>query len=282
MANTCGSFLQTDNDPILSAPSGHLVLPNAPSTWTDSSQGLNYLEVELDRSSDEFLWCQRVLSGTLQKVHCMNQFNHKILFSKLELERAVRVQNPGTWMAYNYMREKIIADCGGNNSSVDHVATDVSNGYVARNSAANEFFLFHGLQSDYVDRIAKFGMDPRYSSTDGMFGAGLYFADCSSKSNQYVHCGACKLTGAMPRALAKRQQWNRDCKCKQADIACVLLCRCTLGDCLIEKEYRGNAPGDYWHQRRREPEKAGANKGIYNSVLGECRAHGGTALEFRE
>ena len=75
-------------------------------------------------------------------------------------------------------------------------------------------------------------------------------------------------------------QWNRDCKCKQTDICCVLLCRCTLGNSLIEKKFRGNGPGQYWHQRRREPEKPSG--GIYNSVIGEGRANGGTALEFRE
>jgi hypothetical protein len=123
-------------------------------------------------------------------------------------------------------------------------------------------------------------MDPRYSSTDGMFGAGLYFADCSSKANQYVHSGSCQLTGAMPRDASKRMKWNKDCKCKQSDHACALLCRCTLGDCLNEKSFRGNGPGQYWHQRRREPEKPSG--GIYNSVVGEGRSNGGTSLEFRE
>eukprot|EP01048_Picozoa_sp_COSAG05_P006806 COSAG05_NODE_459_length_9617_cov_12.484661_8_plen_82_part_00 len=60
----------------------------------------------------------------------------------------------------------------------------------------------------------------------------------------------------------------------------MLLCRCTLGNSLIEKKFRGNGPGQYWHQRRREPEKPSG--GIYNSVIGEGRANGGTALEFRE
>ena len=32
-----------------------------------------------------------------------------------------------------------------------------------------------------------------------------------------------------------------------------LLCRVALGDCLIEKNFRGNGPGQFWHARRREP-----------------------------
>ena len=123
-------------------------------------------------------------------------------------------------------------------------------------------------------------MDPRYSSVEGMFGAGLYFADLASKSNQYVHCGTCQLSGAMPRDPVGRAKFIKKCKCKQSDVACALLCRVTLGDTLIEKKYRGNSPGQFWHARRREPEKPGG--GIYNSVVGESRANGGSSLEFRE
>ena len=144
-----------------------------------------------------------------------------------------------------------------------------------------EFFLFHGLNGGlYADKITRFGMDPRYSSVEGMFGAGLYFADLASKSNQYVHCGKCKLSGAMPRDPVGRSKFVRNCKCKQSDVACALLCRVTLGDTLIEKNYRGNSPGQFWHARRREPEKPGG--GIFNSVVGESRANGGSSLEFRE
>ena len=144
-----------------------------------------------------------------------------------------------------------------------------------------EFFLFHGLNGGlYADKITRFGMDPRYSSVEGMFGAGLYFADLASKSNQYVHCGNCQLSGAMPRDPVARGRFVKQCKCKQGDVGCALLCRVTMGDTLIEKNYRGNSPGQFWHARRREPEKPGG--GIYNSVVGESRANGGSSLEFRE
>ena len=138
-----------------------------------------------------------------------------------------------------------------------------------------------------------------------MFGAGLYFAEHASKSQQYVHSGTCKLSGAMPRDPTNRAKFIKDCKCKQKDECCVLLCRVALGDCLIEKNFRGNGPGQFWHARRREPcarrpfekkkiplssgsrsvsavrrEKPGG--GVYNSVIGESRANGGSALEFRE
>lgn len=49
---------------------------------------------------------------------------------------------------------------------------------------ANECLLFHG--SSRVDKIILNGFDERRAQEDGMFGAGIYFAKHSSKSNQYT------------------------------------------------------------------------------------------------
>lgn len=48
----------------------------------------------------------------------------------------------------------------------------------------NEKLLFHG--STFVDKIQSQGFDERYAQSHGMFGAGIYFAEHSSKSNQYT------------------------------------------------------------------------------------------------
>jgi len=48
----------------------------------------------------------------------------------------------------------------------------------------NEKLLFHG--SNFVDNIQTHGFDERYAQRNGMFGAGIYFAKHSSKSNQYT------------------------------------------------------------------------------------------------
>lgn len=47
-----------------------------------------------------------------------------------------------------------------------------------------ERLLFHG--SSLIDKIQLEGFDHRYANRDGMFGAGIYFAADSSKSNQYT------------------------------------------------------------------------------------------------
>lgn len=51
-------------------------------------------------------------------------------------------------------------------------------------SPRNEKLLFHGSMS--IDEIQYGGFDERHAQSDGMFGAGIYFAEHSSKSNQYV------------------------------------------------------------------------------------------------
>lgn len=50
---------------------------------------------------------------------------------------------------------------------------------------SNERMLFHG--SPFINAIVQRGFDERHAYIGGMFGAGIYFAEHSSKSNQYVY-----------------------------------------------------------------------------------------------
>merc|ERR1712110_888950 len=54
-------------------------------------------------------------------------------------------------------------------------------------SAANEVYLFHGSNSDGAFGISESGfrMDLSGSNAGSMFGRGAYFAECSSKSDEY-------------------------------------------------------------------------------------------------
>lgn len=56
------------------------------------------------------------------------------------------------------------------------------------------FFLFYHLLfpslptgSPFINAIIHKGFDERHAYIGGMFGAGIYFAENSSKSNQYVY-----------------------------------------------------------------------------------------------
>lgn len=48
----------------------------------------------------------------------------------------------------------------------------------------NERLLFHG--SPFIQAIVNRGFDERHAYIGGMFGAGIYFAENSSKSNQVI------------------------------------------------------------------------------------------------
>lgn len=55
---------------------------------------------------------------------------------------------------------------------------------------ANEFLMFHGTKPEAADSIAKNHFDMAFACKTGLFGAGLYFAESSSKSDEYVKADA--------------------------------------------------------------------------------------------
>merc|ERR1712083_929668 len=50
----------------------------------------------------------------------------------------------------------------------------------------NEFLFFHGVSPTVADLIAENHFDISFASKDGMFGGGLYFAEASSKADEYT------------------------------------------------------------------------------------------------
>jgi hypothetical protein len=76
-------------------------------------------------------------------------------------------------MPYQMMRDEVVQKAGGKATAVAKVLTDLPAAAAARDDAANEFFLFHGLNAPlFLDSISKLGMDGKHSTVDGMFGAG--------------------------------------------------------------------------------------------------------------
>jgi hypothetical protein len=51
----------------------------------------------------------------------------------------------------------------------------------------NEVFLFHGTKPDIADKVIETGFEERLSSLGGLYGAGAYFAEKTSKSDQYTN-----------------------------------------------------------------------------------------------
>uniref|UniRef100_UPI00398EBF96 poly [ADP-ribose] polymerase tankyrase-2 isoform X2 n=1 Tax=Pristiophorus japonicus TaxID=55135 RepID=UPI00398EBF96 len=86
------------------------------------------------------------------------------LFNKYNFLKIQRVCNKRLWERYTHRRKEV--------SEENH-------------NHSNERMLFHG--SPFVNAIIHKGFDERHAYIGGMFGAGIYFAENSSKSNQYVY-----------------------------------------------------------------------------------------------
>lgn len=97
------------------------------------------------------------------------------------------------WDRYIHRCAEIAEDLSGGSSSsgvaIDNSTPTISLSSTNPNAGGvghyNERFLFHG--SPFLHSIVTRGFDERHAYIGGMFGAGIYFAENSSKSNQYVY-----------------------------------------------------------------------------------------------
>ncbi|XP_075989607.1 tankyrase [Anticarsia gemmatalis] len=84
-------------------------------------------------------------------------------FTHYNVVRIQKLVNGRLWERYQHRRREVCEEAG----------------------APNERMLFHG--SPFINAIVQKGFDERHAYIGGMFGAGIYFAEHSSKSNQYVY-----------------------------------------------------------------------------------------------
>ena len=110
----------------------------------------------------------------------------------------------------------------------------------------NEFWLWHGTTPETARILAKDGFDERVAETSGLYGAGSYFADASSKSHQYA-------------ARSTNQQGHH----------CMVYCRVTMGSAFMAKGNMRNS--------RRPPENPALGVGlVHDSIMAETGvANGG-------
>lgn len=114
---------------------------------------------------------------------------------------------------------------------------------------SNEFLMFHGTKPEAANSIAKNHFDMAFACKTGLFGAGLYFAESSSKSDEYVKSDH---VGWFP----------------------VVMCRVTLGRVnYIASPDPTTDPG-------RDKMEGSCLRGDYHSVLGDRKKARGTYREF--
>ncbi|XP_061086280.1 poly [ADP-ribose] polymerase tankyrase-2 isoform X1 [Conger conger] len=122
------------------------------------------------------------------------------VFNRYNILKIQKVCNKKLWERYTHRRKEV--------SEENH-------------NHSNERMLFHG--SPFVNAIIHKGFDERHAYIGGMFGAGIYFAENSSKSNQYVY----GIGGGTGCPLHK----DRSCYICQRHL---LFCRVTLGKSFLQ------------------------------------------------
>uniref|UniRef100_A0A8C7UCB1 Poly [ADP-ribose] polymerase n=1 Tax=Oncorhynchus mykiss TaxID=8022 RepID=A0A8C7UCB1_ONCMY len=129
-------------------------------TFHCASQGTVLIDLATD--DKEFQSVEEELQSTIREHR--DGGNAGGVFSRYNILKIQKVVNKKLRERYSH-RQKEIADENHNHH--------------------NERMLFHG--SPFINAIIHKGFDERHAYIGGMFGAGIYFAENSSKSNQYVY-----------------------------------------------------------------------------------------------
>ena len=123
--------------------------------------------------------------------HGQGRDSHGIIFSTFEPVKVFRIEDHRQWMEYVVRRNAVRANVGGSPAEIrPAVATS---GFrpppgVQLDGECNEHLLFHGTIPAVVNAVCR-GFDVRVAR-GGLFGGGCYFAENSSKSDEYVPQGA--------------------------------------------------------------------------------------------
>ncbi|CAL8093333.1 unnamed protein product [Orchesella dallaii] len=164
-----------------------------------SSMGGGTMLIELPRDDREFLAVEDEMQATVRN-HRDNGHAGGV-FSRYNIIKIQKVRNPKLWERYVHRKNEVAEENG--------------------REGPNERMLFHG--SPFIPAIVHKGFDERHAYIGGMFGAGIYFAEHSSKSNQYVY-GIGGGTGCPV---------HKDRSCYQCHRQ-LLLCRVILGKSFLQ------------------------------------------------
>lgn len=132
------------------------------------------------------------LLRTTCKTHSVGKGNdvvggqRKKPFTVVKVER---IENTIVWMRYSQAREEVHLLRNDTREDLKPLSALTDRPWMDTESRVNEKYLFHGPNKKFINHIIKQGFDERVSNL-GIFGCGIYFAQNSDKSDQYiVECG---------------------------------------------------------------------------------------------
>ncbi|EKX32232.1 hypothetical protein GUITHDRAFT_82501 [Guillardia theta CCMP2712] len=160
-----------------------------PYYWQSQSSGTS-ADIKVDLTSEWKDRIQELMTSTCKSQYLGQGRNNKGLkYKGYEVERVFRIEHAGLWSAYALERRSIgqLMLQQGNRHPKTKVSTcrDWMKSSLLQDKTSNEAFLFHGTKHDMADAILKSGLDERVCSLEGLFGAGVYLAENSSKSDEY-------------------------------------------------------------------------------------------------
>lgn len=205
---------------------------------------------------------QALFDGTWSSVRTRDRPGSETV-SKLQVVQVLRNENANLWNKYACRREKIAADC---QRCRTYRPWETCTRQLAQQDAAagrlfgcedllegaNEFLLFHGSSPAAMDAICENNFKEQFADSTGLFGPGLYFAEKSSKADEY----ACDDKDGIYRGLYG-----------------MLICRVTCGSCFYSDAVRPDVP----ELLSKVQSKGG---GRFHAVLGDREKVRGTYREF--
>lgn len=245
---------EDSKDESNSLPEGMVAVP---AYWSnqDLSAGFNERNEIPEAFQDQI---QRLLDGTFRTVQTRDR--HGGIPSRLRLLKSHRVENSKMWTRYLKAKARIIAKRPEGVQGVNLLDGNPDSGNVRTSevlgasfmehldSSVNEFYLWHGTTPEGAIGISSDGFRLAFAGSHAgtFFGQGCYFAECSSKSDEYARSGESLYAG----------------------VYALLLCRVSCGSLF----------------RITMPDHAAISKaldtGDYDSVLGDREASVGTYREF--
>jgi serine/threonine protein kinase len=172
------------------------VMTSPPPYWDTRSLRLDQ-PCRLVETADLLKEVQAVITSTCISRHIgIGRDSHGLKHTGFKVVRVQRIENPLLWSKYQIEREGVRANLppGGPSSAtqLDCYSAALWKAFQIQIDV-NEALLWHGTKPDLWDPISRQGLDERLAS-NGMFGHGIYFAENSSKSDEYIvpdHNGNC-------------------------------------------------------------------------------------------
>lgn len=166
----------------------------APAYWNarelDDAAPTKRIDVTLEMK-ERIKWLMNATAKP--EFHGKGRDSHGAHFTTFEPTKVWRVENHQQWRSYVLRRDAVRANVGGKPARITPRSATASfrlPSGAQLDRSSNEHLLFHGTKPAAVDVLCNRGFDERVGSLGGLFGAGCYFAESSSKSDEYVPPGA--------------------------------------------------------------------------------------------